>query len=78
MVCHSWRKTGTVTASIWETVPGFFDLLENGHKSAMFGFLKQPQPKAAIRNLYGVEPEITWFETPIIVDNEIGEIKLSR
>lgn len=29
----------------------------------------------AIRNLYGVDPEITLFETPIIVDNAIGEIK---
>ena len=29
----------------------------------------------AIRTLYGVEPEITWFETPIIVDNAMGEIK---
>ena len=29
----------------------------------------------AIRNLYGVEPSITWFDTPVIVDNEIGEIK---
>ena len=25
--------------------------------------------REAIRNLYGVDPEITWFETPIIVDN---------
>lgn len=31
--------------------------------------------REAIRNLYGVDPEITWFETPIIVDNAIGEIK---
>jgi hypothetical protein len=33
--------------------------------------------REAIRNLYGVDPEITWFETPIIVDNAIGEIKKS-
>lgn len=31
--------------------------------------------REAIRNLYGVDPEITWFETPIIVDNAMGEIK---
>ena len=29
----------------------------------------------AIRNLYGVDPQITWFETPIIVDNAAGEIQ---
>lgn len=28
-----------------------------------------------IRNLYGVEPEITFYETPVIVDNEHGEVK---
>ena len=33
--------------------------------------------REAIRNLYGVDPEITWFETPIIVDNALGEIKTS-
>lgn len=31
--------------------------------------------REAIRNLYGVDPEITWFETPIIVDNASGEIQ---
>jgi hypothetical protein len=31
--------------------------------------------RQAIRDLYGVEPEVTIFETPIIVDNEQGEIK---
>ena len=33
--------------------------------------------REAIRNVYGVDPEITWFETPVIVDNAIGEIKKS-
>ena len=31
--------------------------------------------REAIRNLYGVDPEITYFETPVIVDNATGEIK---
>ncbi|MBO31917.1 MAG: monooxygenase [Rhodospirillaceae bacterium] len=31
--------------------------------------------REAIKNLYGVDPSITWFETPIIVDNAMGEIK---
>ncbi len=31
--------------------------------------------REAIRNLYGVEPQITIFETPVLVDNEIGTIK---
>ena len=31
--------------------------------------------RQAIRNAYGVDPDITWFETPIIVDNALGEIK---
>jgi hypothetical protein len=35
------------------------------------------QSREAIRNLYGVDPEITWFETPIIVDNASGEIQTS-
>ena len=34
--------------------------------------------REAIRNLYGVEPNITWFETPVIVDNAMGEIKLAK
>ena len=33
--------------------------------------------REAIRNLYGVEPEITWFETPVIVDNAMGKIKVT-
>jgi len=31
--------------------------------------------RQAIRDLYGVEPEITIFETPVIVDNAVGEIQ---
>ncbi len=31
--------------------------------------------REAIRNLYGVDPEVTIFETPIIVDNTVGKIK---
>ncbi len=31
--------------------------------------------RQAIRDLYGVDPEITIFETPIIVDNAVGEIQ---
>ena len=31
--------------------------------------------REAIRNLYGVDPEITYFETPVIVDNATGKIK---
>src|SRR5262249_44743815 len=28
--------------------------------------------KARVKQLYGAEPEITWFETPVIVDNQAG------
>ena len=31
--------------------------------------------REAIRTLYGVEPDSTIFETPVIVDNEQNEIK---
>lgn len=31
--------------------------------------------RAAIRNLYGGDPDITIFETPVIVDNEVGKIR---
>lgn len=31
--------------------------------------------RQAIRDLYGVEPSITIFETPVIVDNALGEIR---
>jgi hypothetical protein len=31
--------------------------------------------RQAIRDLYGVDPEVTMFETPIIVDNAAGKIK---
>ena len=34
--------------------------------------------REAIRTLYGVDPEITWFDTPIIVDNAMGEIKTAN
>jgi hypothetical protein len=33
--------------------------------------------RTAIRNLYGVDPDITIFETPVIVDNEQGIIQKS-
>ena len=28
--------------------------------------------KARVKQLYGSEPEITWFDTPVIVDNQAG------
>lgn len=28
--------------------------------------------KARVEGLYGSTPEITWFETPVIVDNQAG------
>lgn len=31
--------------------------------------------REAIRGLYGVDPEIMWYETPVVVDNAAGEIK---
>lgn len=31
--------------------------------------------REAIRSTYGMDPEITIFETPIVVDNETGQIK---
>lgn len=30
-----------------------------------------------IRNLFGVDPEITYFDTPLIVDNETGNINVA-
>ena len=29
--------------------------------------------KARVKQLYGSEPEISWFETPVIVDNQAGD-----
>jgi heme-degrading monooxygenase HmoA len=31
-----------------------------------------PEWKARVKQLYGAEPEISWFETPLIVDNQAG------
>jgi hypothetical protein len=28
--------------------------------------------KARVTQLYGAEPEISWFDTPVIVDNQAG------
>ena len=28
--------------------------------------------KARVKQLYGAEPEISWFDTPVIVDNQAG------
>jgi hypothetical protein len=28
--------------------------------------------KARVKQLYGSEPEISWFDTPVIVDNRAG------
>jgi len=33
--------------------------------------------RQAIIDLSGAEPEITWFETPVLVDNTTGEIQLA-
>jgi hypothetical protein len=33
--------------------------------------------KAYIRQRYGREPEITYFDSPVIVDNEIGATKIA-
>lgn len=29
--------------------------------------------KARVKQLYGSEPEISWFDTPLIVDNQAGD-----
>ena len=29
-----------------------------------------------IRNMFNVDPEITYYDTPVIVDNEVGDIKV--
>jgi len=31
--------------------------------------------RQSIRDIYGVDPYITYFETPVIVDNKMGEIQ---
>ena len=31
--------------------------------------------RQSLQDLYGVVPDLTWFETPVIVDNAAGEIK---
>jgi hypothetical protein len=31
--------------------------------------------RQSIRDIYGVDPDITYFETPVIVDNKMGEIQ---
>jgi len=28
--------------------------------------------KARVKQVYGAEPEISWFDTPVIVDNQAG------
>lgn len=33
--------------------------------------------KAYIKGRYGVEPAITWFDSPVIVDNEIGATRVT-
>lgn len=33
--------------------------------------------RQAIVDRYGVEPEISWFETPVLVDNVTGEIEVA-
>ena len=40
-------------------------------------FIKGGPWRTAIHNLYGVDPDITIFETPVIVDNEQGIIQKS-
>jgi hypothetical protein len=30
--------------------------------------------KARVKLLYGSEPEISWFDTPVVVDNQAGAI----
>jgi hypothetical protein len=31
--------------------------------------------RARVSAHYGAEPELTWLETPVVVDNEAGEIR---
>ena len=30
--------------------------------------------KARVKQLYGSEPKISWFDTPVVVDNQAGAI----
>ena len=38
-------------------------------------FVSAPEWKQAIKERTGAEPIITYFESPVIVDNAVGEIE---
>lgn len=40
----------------------------------VFNLRPPPRQAHASKDRYGAEPVITYFETPVIVDNAVGEI----
>lgn len=63
-----------------------FILGEDGYGGGVYTWESRAKAEAfyagpwrqGIIDMFGTEPEFTWFESPVIVDNEAGEVKLDE
>ena len=81
------REVFTGTAPMYRDVPGlirkYYLLSEDGETAGGVYLWKSrvaaeamytPEWSVFIREKYGVDPEVTYFESPVVVDNLTGDI----
>ena len=86
---ETWLENTKNIASRFQTIPGLirkqFLFGEDGVGGGVYLWESRQAAEACyagpwrdnFRNLFGVEPSIQFFDTPVVVDNEAKEIKIA-
>jgi hypothetical protein len=86
---EQWLENTKKIAARFQTIPGLirkqFLYSDRGVGGGVYLWETREAAEACyrgpwrdnIRNMFGVEPEITWFDSPVVVDNVSHEIKIA-
>lgn len=89
MTRAQWLAHAKRLAGNFREVPGLlrksFVLGEDGHAGGLYTWRDRASAEAfyagpwreGIIKMFGAPPEFTWFESPVVVDNEAGEIRIA-
>ena len=91
LTLEQYQEKVSAIAGGFQTIPGlirknFLFSAEEGVAGGVYTWESLEAAKACysgswldnIRNIFNVDPEITYYDTPVIVDNEVGEIKVKK
>jgi hypothetical protein len=86
---EQWLENTKRIAARFQTIPGLirkqFLYSDRGVGGGVYLWESREAAEACyrgpwrdnIRNMFGVEPEIIWFDSPVVVDNVSHEIKIA-